>query len=84
MKTFTVTVAGTERFDGEAPYTWVVAASDITSAISKATAYHALSLDQRLCDLEIDHLRTYEGIPPTNCGYYWNDLRTEESRGVGE
>lgn len=63
MKTFTVTVAGTERFDGEAPYTWVVAASDMASAIRKATAYHALSQDQRLCDLEIDSLRTFEGHP---------------------
>ncbi len=75
MRTFTVTIAGTERFDGEAPYTWVVEARDVASAMNKAMAYHALSQDQRLCDLEIDPLRTFEGLPPPDCGYYWNDLR---------
>ncbi|MGP3963507.1 hypothetical protein ACTWPT_46790 [Nonomuraea sp. 3N208] len=75
MKTFTVTIAGTERFDGEAPYTWVVEAPDVMSAINKALAYHALSQEQRLCDLEIDALHTFEGLPPENCDYRWNDLR---------
>jgi hypothetical protein len=75
MKTFTVTIAGTERFDGEAPYTWVVEALDVMTAMNKALAYHALSQDQRLCDLEIDPLHTFEGPPPENCAYYWNDLR---------
>ncbi|MFI7148200.1 hypothetical protein ACIBO2_25090 [Nonomuraea sp. NPDC050022] len=75
MKTFTVTIAGTERFDGETPYTWVVEASDVMSAMNKALAYHALSQEQRLCDLEIDLLHTFEGLPPENCEYYWNDLR---------
>jgi hypothetical protein len=40
MKTFTVTIAGTERFDGEAPYTWVVEASDMAAAMNKAMACH--------------------------------------------
>jgi hypothetical protein len=75
MKTFTVTTAGTERFDGEAPYTWVVEATDVMSAMNKALAYHALSQEQRLCDLETDPLLTFEGLPPENCEYYWNDLR---------
>ncbi|MEV5559700.1 hypothetical protein AB0L44_39150 [Nonomuraea wenchangensis] len=75
MRTFTVTIAGTERFDGEAPYTWVVEAHDVASAMNKAMAYHALSQDQPQCDLEIDPLRTFEGPPPPDCGYYWNDLR---------
>ncbi|MEV1244509.1 hypothetical protein [Nonomuraea sp. NPDC049750] len=75
MKTFTVTIAGTERFDGEAPYTWVVKASDVMSAMNKALAYHALSQEQRLCDLEIDPLQTFEGLPPEDCEYHWNDLR---------
>lgn len=75
MKNFTVTIAGTERFDGEAPYTWVVKASDVKSATNKALANHALSQEQRLCDLEIDPLHTFEGLPPENCGYHWNDLR---------
>ncbi|MEU7860197.1 hypothetical protein [Nonomuraea sp. NPDC049141] len=75
MKTFTVTIAGTEQFDGEAPYTWVVEATDVTSAMNKALAHHALSQEQRLCDLEIDPLHTFEGLPAENCGYHWNDLR---------
>lgn len=75
MTPFTVTIAGDERFDGEAPYTWVVEASDVMSAMNKAMVYHALSQEQRLCDLEIDPLHTFEGLPPEKCGYYWNDLR---------
>ncbi|MBB6545696.1 hypothetical protein [Nonomuraea rubra] len=77
MKTFTVTVAGTERFDGEAPYTWVVQAPDMATAINEAVAYHALTQDQHLADLQIDPLRTFEGPPPPSCGYYWNDLRAQ-------
>nr|SBP01249.1 hypothetical protein BN4615_P10765 [Nonomuraea gerenzanensis] len=38
--------------------------------------HHALDQGQRLCDLQIDHLRSFEGTPPANCGYGWNDLRT--------
>ncbi|MEV1004449.1 hypothetical protein [Nonomuraea sp. NPDC050202] len=79
MKIFTVTVAGSERFDGEEPYTWVVEAPDVASAIDKAVAYHALSQDQRLSDLLIDPLRTFEGLPPAKCGYHWNDLRAQRS-----
>ncbi|QFY13171.1 hypothetical protein GBF35_47305 [Nonomuraea phyllanthi] len=75
MKIFTVTVAGPERFDGEAPYTWVVEATDMASATNKALAYHALSEDRPLHDLEIVPLHTFEGPPPENCGYHWNDLR---------
>ncbi|MGW3346468.1 hypothetical protein ACWDA3_24415 [Nonomuraea rubra] len=78
MKIFTVTVAGTERFDGEEPYTWVVEAPDVASAMNRAVAYHALAQDQRLSDLQIDPLRTFEGLPPANCGYHWNDLRSED------
>jgi hypothetical protein len=77
VKIFTVTVAGSERFDGEEPYTWVVEAPDVASAIDKAVAYHALSQDQRLSDLLIDPLRTFEGLPPAKCGYHWNDLRAQ-------
>ncbi|MET8863484.1 hypothetical protein ABZW11_11055 [Nonomuraea sp. NPDC004580] len=72
-----MTVAGTERFDGEAPYTWVVEAADMGSAIRKAVAYHTCSVDQRLCDLEVDVPRTFEGLPSADCGYAWNDLRAE-------
>jgi hypothetical protein len=77
VKIFTVTVAGSERFDGEEPYTWVVEAPDVASAIDKAVTYHALSQDQRLSDLLIDPLRTFEGLPPAKCGYHWNDLRAQ-------
>jgi hypothetical protein len=63
MKTSTVTIAGTERFDGEAPYTWIVEATDRMNAMNKALANHALWQEQRLCDLEIDPLHTFEGLP---------------------
>ncbi|MEO3891684.1 hypothetical protein [Nonomuraea sp. B5E05] len=83
MKTFTVTIAGTERFDGEAPYTWVVEAPDVTAAMNKALAYHALSLDQHLSELQIDPDHTFEGLPHGNCAYHWNDLRTSALTGMG-
>ncbi|MEU8400909.1 hypothetical protein AB0C28_37450 [Nonomuraea sp. NPDC048892] len=85
LKAFTVTIAGSEREDGEEPYTWVVEASDMTSAISKATAYHARSQEERVCDLELVPRYTFEGVPCADCGYHWNDLRTEEPlHGAGE
>ncbi|GAA1638085.1 hypothetical protein GCM10009733_039010 [Nonomuraea maheshkhaliensis] len=85
LKAFTVTIAGSEREDGEEPYTWVVEASDITSAISKATDHHARSQEERVCDLELVPRHTFEGVPCANCGYHWNDLRTRESlHGAGE
>ncbi|MEU8361242.1 hypothetical protein AB0C27_35030 [Nonomuraea sp. NPDC048882] len=57
----------------------------MTSAISKATAYHARSQEERVCDLELVPRYTFEGVPCADCGYDWNDLRTEEPlHGAGE
>jgi hypothetical protein len=76
FKSNILSISRNPRFDGEAPYTWVVEAPDVMSAMNKALAYHALSQEQRLCDLEIDPLHTFEGLPPENSDYRWNDLRS--------
>ena len=51
---FTVTVAGPERHDGEAPYTYVVHADDERTARALVLAYHAASQELRMVELRID------------------------------
>lgn len=78
LKSFTVTIAGCERFDGEAPYTWVLEAPDVTAAIDAAMLYHSVTQEEDVKDLELDPLGTFEGEPSPDCGYSWNDLRGSE------
>ncbi|WP_043617305.1 hypothetical protein [Nonomuraea candida] len=84
LEPYTVTISGTEREDGEAPYTWVVNAKNPHDATNKALKIHlteatCVDLDDRaemieaLADLEIEEV--YEGLPPADCGYHWNDMR---------
>lgn len=51
---FTVTVAGPERHDGEAPYTYVVHADDEPAARALVLAYHAASQELRMTEVRID------------------------------
>lgn len=51
---FTVTVAGPERHDGEAPYTYVVHADDEPAARALVLAYHAASHELRMTEVRID------------------------------
>ncbi|WP_194923170.1 DUF7715 family protein [Catenulispora pinisilvae] len=51
---FTVTVAGPERHDGEAPYTYVVHAADELTARALVLAYHAASHELRMAEFRID------------------------------
>lgn len=72
---WTVTLSGTEREDGEKPFTFVVMAKWKTQAVNKArTAFH------RDCEAEYKDMRVEEvvdGLPPANCGYHWNDCRKD-------
>jgi len=52
--TFTVTVAGPERHDGETGYTYVLTAPDETAARRLVMAYHAASHGLRLAEVRID------------------------------
>jgi hypothetical protein len=74
---FTVTIAGSERHDGEEPYTWVLEADDFESAVEKALAHHKESQEDD--DLETVWSQCFAGAPENPCGYYWNDLRRETS-----
>ncbi|GAA4187054.1 hypothetical protein GCM10022252_19930 [Streptosporangium oxazolinicum] len=74
LKTYTVTISGTEREDGEEPYTWAVSALNEADAIWRAKNIHA---DNNECDrseLQVEEI--FEGLPDKDCGYHWNDHRS--------
>ena len=75
MKTFTVTIAGLERYDGEKPYTYVVAAADADAAWQQV--YDEFVRDRWLPGEtpDVERVEVVEGVPARNCGYYWNDRR---------
>ncbi|SFI81184.1 hypothetical protein SAMN05216275_10554 [Streptosporangium canum] len=77
LKTYTVTISGREREDGEKPYTWVVDAESPQAAESKALEIHAYSQDEAFEDLEVEEI--FQGPPGANCGYFWNDMRPPEN-----
>ena len=49
-----MTVAGPERHDGEAPYTYVVHAADEPTARALVLTYHAASNELRMTEVRID------------------------------
>lgn len=73
LRPWTVTISGTEREDGEKPYTFVVMGKTKTWAINAASkaAYRDCEIEYR--DQKVEEVK--EGVPPANCGYYWNDCR---------
>ncbi|NUR85515.1 MAG: hypothetical protein HOY71_15660 [Nonomuraea sp.] len=84
MKTYTVTISGTEREDGEAPYTWAVTAPSPIEAVGEVLRFHlrdGVGVDpsdeaeilQELPNLRIEEI--HEGLPHETCGYYWADYR---------
>jgi hypothetical protein len=74
MQTFSVTVAGSERHDGEAPFTYCLEANSREEAIQAAIDYHLAELDEdAVNDLIVIEGETYLGEP--RGGYWWNDLR---------
>ena len=68
---YCVTLAGPERHDGEAPYSWVLESDSAEAAVAKAAA--AMACDIETSDVEL--VSVVAGVPPTDCGFHWNDLR---------
>lgn len=71
FKPFTVTVEGSERHDGEKPYTYVIDAVDGETAGKLVLELHMKEND----DDDVNLLEVLPGVP-VNAGYHWNDLRT--------
>jgi hypothetical protein len=73
---WTVTIAGSERHDGEAPYTWVVTAANATIAAAIAERHHRINQE------DTDTIVRYvdPGAPNANYPYAYNDLRGIPSR----
>ncbi|MHB9861918.1 hypothetical protein [Streptomyces sp. YIM S03343] len=73
LRPFTVTVAGPDRDEGKAPYTYVVDAVSAEQAWAQAVARHMA--DEDTADVRVVAAESFEGEPPRNCGYAFNDLR---------
>lgn len=70
--TYTVTIAGPERHDGEAPFVWAVTAADRVEAALKAANIHATTQNVSPRDLKL--VDVIEGVPGPDAGR-WNDYR---------
>lgn len=71
-RTYTVTIAGPERHDGEAPWLWVVTAEDPAQAALKAAAIHSREQDVDARELMV--IEVADGMPGPGSGAY-NDRR---------
>jgi hypothetical protein len=80
LRDFTVTVAGPERWNGEAPYTYVVRGPYKTLAWSEALAWHLLN--EEVLDAYVVASLSHDGPPPPDAGYVWNDLRPQQEEFV--
>jgi len=72
MKTFTVTIAGSERHDGEKPYDYVIEAETAEAAAKAVTVEFA---KQQWDANDIVVVGVKEGAPPPGYRYHWNDMR---------
>lgn len=72
-RVFTVTVAGSERHDGEAPYTYVLEAHSLVDAWAKALAHHMV--EEGDIDAYVVADESFDGEPGPDDTYGWNDLR---------
>lgn len=75
---FTVTVTGSERHDGEAPYVYVVTDHSMSLAWGQALAWHILNEED--IDSYVLADESFEGAPPEDFKGHWNDLRPEAKR----
>jgi hypothetical protein len=71
MATYTVTVAGRERYDGEKPYTYVIEDERAIDAVIRVMAHHRVENE----DDDVIPIEVFAGVPGPNCGYVWNELR---------
>lgn len=72
-RSYTVTLAGPERHDGEAPTTYVLQAADQDAAIAEAIRIHSTDGGDEPADLEVDHDGTYPG--GVRVSWWFNDRR---------
>lgn len=72
---YTVTVAGPERYDGEQPFTYVVRDHTTEQAWIQAVTWHMR--ENQTLDAHVIAAESHAGLPPTDAGYHWNDLRPE-------
>ena len=72
LKTYTVTLSGPEREDGEKPYDYIVEARNAANAVKQAMIYHLRFSDDSSCEDDIWVERCRVGLHPV--GFY-NDLR---------
>ena len=75
---FTVTVAGAERHDGEAPYVYVVEDHSRELAWGQALAWHIVN--QEDIDSYVVASESFDGVPPEDFKGHWNDLRPDAKR----
>lgn len=78
MQDYTVTISGSEREDGHAPFTYVVTAPNWNTAVEYALHAHVDGAPPwRLLGLRIES--TEVGVPSEDCGYAWNDHRPKKA-----
>ncbi|MGW4731797.1 hypothetical protein ACWEQC_21985 [Streptomyces shenzhenensis] len=77
-RTFTVTIAGAERYDGEKPHKYVLEARSTQVAWAEALAWHMVVEETPDCYVVADE--SHEGAPAGDIGFQWNDLRPEQKR----
>ena len=72
MPNFLVTIAGSERHDGEKPYDYVAAGETGDEAAAKVVASFKADHD----DDDVVIISVKEGLPGKNYPYPWNDIRS--------
>ncbi|MEH0579060.1 MULTISPECIES: hypothetical protein [Streptomyces] len=77
-RTFTVTIAGPERHDGQEPYTYVLEARAMQAAWAEALAWHMAAEETPDCYVVAG--KSFEGVPAGDVGFHWSDLRPEQKR----
>jgi hypothetical protein len=76
--TFTITIAGPERHEGHAPYTYVVNAENESSAIKLVTDH----VQSELETIDTVLKSCVHGAPEENCGFHWNYLHNQSDPNV--
>lgn len=78
LRDFTVTVAGPERWDSEAPYTYVVRADTAQRAWVRALAWHLLH--EEVLDAYVVASESRQGVPSRDIEWAWNDVRPAQEQ----
>lgn len=68
---YTVTIAGPERHDGESPYVYALHARSLLEAYWIGLGF--FQEEYETTDVVVEGVSL--GVPGDNCGFFWNDLR---------